>query len=80
MSQYRDCVKGLFEGFEGFSAFWSEVPGDPFSSQMCEKNCNIRVVKNESPIKICKSEKGLNVLDFAWIRPFLDGLDLVISY
>ena len=79
MSQYQGHGKDLIDGFEGFPAFQSEVPSDPLSSQMCEWNCNIGVVKNESPIKICKSEKGLNVLDFAWFRPFLDGLDLVIS-
>ena len=80
MSQYWGCGKGLFEGFEGFPAFWSEVPSNPLSSQTCEQNCNIGIVKNESPINICKSEKGLNVLDFAWFGPFLDGLDLVIGH
>ena len=43
MSQYWGCGKGLFEGFEGFSAFWSEVPSNPLSSQMREQNCNIGV-------------------------------------
>ena len=65
MSQYQGRGKGFFEGFEGFPAFQSEVPSDPLSSQMCEWNCNIGIVKNESPMKISKSEKGLNVLDFA---------------
>ena len=45
-----------------------------------EQNHDIRVVKNESPVKVCKSEKRLNVLDFAQFRPFLDGLDLVIGH
>ena len=80
MSQYWGRGKGFLEGFEGFPAFQSEVPSDPLSSQTCEQNCNIRIVKNESPIKISKSEKGLNVLDFAQFRPFLDGLDLVIGH
>ena len=63
MSQYRGCGKGFYEGFEGFPAFWSEVPSNPLSIQTCERNCNIGIVKNEFLIKICKSEKGLNVLD-----------------
>ena len=41
MSQYRGCGKGFFEGFEGFPAFWSEVPNNSFSSQMHEWNCDI---------------------------------------
>ena len=73
-------VKAFFEGFKGFPAFQSEVPNNPFSSQTCEQNRDIGIVKNESPIKVGKSEKGLDVLDFAWFRPFLDGLDLVISH
>ena len=80
MSQYWSSDEGFFEGFKGFPAFWSEVPNNPFSSQMCEQNCDIGVVKNESLIKVGKFEKGLDVLDFAWFRPFLDGLDLVISH
>ena len=80
MSQYCGRGKGLFEGFEGFPTFQSEVPSDPLSSQTCERNCNIGIVKNESPIKICKSEKGLDVLDFVQFGPFLDGLDLIIGH
>ena len=80
VGQYRGHGKGLFEGFKGFPAFRSEVPSDPLSSQTHERNCNIGVVKNESSIKVCKSEKGLNVLDFVWFGPFLDGLDLVIGH
>ena len=80
MSQYWGHGEGLFEGFKKFPAFWSEVPSDPLSSQTREWNCNIGVVKNESSIKVCKSEKGLNVLDFARFGPFLDGLDLVIGH
>ena len=80
MSQYWSSGEGFFQHFEGFPAFWSEIPNNSFSSQMCEWNHNIRAVKNESLIKISKSEKGLNVLDFAWFGPFLDGLDLVIGH
>ena len=80
MSKYQSSSEGFFEGFEGVSAFWSEVPSDSFSGQTCQWNCDIGVVKDESPIKVSKSEEGLNVLDFARFGPFLDGLDLVIGY
>ena len=80
MSQYWCGCKGLLECFEVFPGLWSEVPNNSFSSNMHEWNCDIRVVKNESPVKICESRKGLNVLDFSWFRPFLDGLDLVIGH
>ena len=79
MSQYWGRGKGLFEGFEGFSAFWSEVPSNPLSSQMRERNCNIGVVKNESSIKISESEKGRNVLDFVWFRPLRDQPEIACS-
>ena len=55
MSQYWSGGKGFFEHFEGFSAFWSEIPNNFFSSQTCEWNCDIGVVKNESSVEICKS-------------------------
>ena len=80
MSQYRSGGEGLFECFTGFPAFWGEVPNDSFSSQMRERNHDIRVVKNESLKKVSESEKGLNGLDFAQFRPFLDGLDLLIGH
>ena len=50
-----------------------------FPSHTCEWNCDIGEVKNESPVKICESKEGLNVLEFAWFGLFLGGLDLVIS-
>ena len=80
MGQYRSGGESFFEHFEGFPAFRSEVPNNSFSSQMHEQNRDIGVVKNESLIKISKSKKGLNVLDFVWFRPFLDDLDLVIGH
>ena len=57
MSQYRSGGEGFFEHFEGFPAFWSELPNNSFSSQTCEQNCDIGVVKNESPIKISESKR-----------------------
>ena len=54
MSQYQCGGEGLFECFAGFSAFQSEIPNNSFSSQTCEKNHDIGVVKDESLIKICK--------------------------
>ena len=80
MSQYWSGGESFFKFFEGFPAFQTEVPNNPFSSQMCEQNHDIGIVKNESLIKVGKSEKGLNVLDFAQFWPFLYGLDLVIGH
>ena len=80
MSQCWSGGEGFFEHFEGFPAFWSEIPNNSFCSQTCEQNCDIGVVKYESLVKVCESETGLNVCDFAWFRPFLDGLDLVSSH
>ena len=57
--------------------FGSESAGKKWTMRL---NCDIRVVKNKSPIKVSKSEKGLNVLDFAQFGPFLDGLDLIIGH
>ena len=80
MSQNQSSGEGFFEHFKEFPAFQGEIPNNSFPSQMREQNHNIEVVKYESLVKVCKSEKGLNVLDFAWFRPFLDGLDLVIGH
>ena len=80
MGQYQSSGENFFECFKEFSAFRTEVANNSFSSHTPEQNHDIGVVKNESPIKISKSKKGLNVLDFVRFRPFLDGLDLVISH
>ena len=80
MSQYQSGGEAFFECFEGFPAFWNKIPNNFFFSQVCEQNHDIRVVKNESLIEICKSEEGLNVLDFAQFGACLDGLDLVVSH
>ena len=79
-SQYWSGGEGFFECFKRFPAFWSEVPNNSFSSQTHEWNCDIRVVKNQSLIKISESEKGLNDLNFVQFGPFLDGLDRVIGH
>ena len=55
MSQYWCSGEGFFEHFKGFSAFWSEIPNNSFSSQTHEWNRDIGVVKNEFPIKIHES-------------------------
>ena len=39
MSQYQSGGEGFFEHFEGFSAFWGEIPNNSFSSQTCELQC-----------------------------------------
>ena len=62
MSQYQRSGESFFEHLEGFPTIWSEIPNISFSSLMCERNHNIRVVKNESLIKVCVSKEGLNVL------------------
>ena len=80
MSQYQSGGEGFFEHFEGFPAFQSEISNNSFSNQMHKQNCDIGVVKNESPVKVCESKKGLNVLNFVQFGPFLDGLDLVIGH
>ena len=80
ISLYQSSGESFFECFKGFLSFQGEIPNNPFSSQTCERNHDIGVVKNNSLIKISEYKKGLNVLDFVWVRQFLDGLDLVISH
>ena len=48
MSQYQCSGEGLLEDFKRFPAFQSEIPNNSFSSQMCEQNCDIGVVENDS--------------------------------
>ena len=66
--------------FRRHFAFWGEVPNNSFSGQMCERNRDIGVVEDKSSIEVSESKEGLNILDFAGFRPFLDGLDLVIGH
>ena len=57
MSQCWSGGEGFFERFEGFPAFWSEIPNNSFSSQTCKWNHDIGVVKNQSLIEVCESKK-----------------------
>jgi len=56
-------VNAFFELLEGLSAVVRKVPGDIFSGEPHEGNCNLRVSVNEPPIEIGKPKEGHDVLD-----------------
>src|SRR5467141_1064252 len=40
-------------------------------------NCDFGISINEMMIEVGETEEGLNILDFPWLGPILDDLDLV---
>ena len=58
-------------------ALISKVPRRTLAGKMHERNSNSRVTMDETTIKFGKAEEGLNILDFLWLGPILDNLDLV---
>jgi hypothetical protein len=44
---------------------------------MHQWNCEIREVKDETPIEVGKSKEGLNILDFSWFGPIQNSFDFI---
>jgi hypothetical protein len=80
MCEDRSCGESLLECIEGRLTILGKIPFDVLPSQSCERNCDIRVVMDESSIEVGKPKERLDVFYFAGYRPLLDGLDLVGSH
>ena len=56
----------------------SEVPQHTFMGEPCEQNNNVRVIRDESPIEVCKAKKRLNI--FHLIVSILAGSIFKLSF
>ena len=52
----------------------TEVPGNTFAGEVGQRSDNTGVIIYKTPIKICKAEEGLHVLDLPRLGPVLYGL------
>src|SRR5438309_11034083 len=80
VSKYWGSGECFFEYVEGFTGLLGELIRDPLTSEMSEGDHNIGVVKNETSIEIGEAKKGLDILDFPWLRPILYNLNLCLVH
>src|SRR6266581_9662459 len=69
--------EGFLEQIESGVAVISERPWYTLPGEVGQRNHDVGVLINESPVEVCESKEGLNVLDLMGLRPVLDSLDLV---
>src|SRR6266581_9320175 len=69
--------EGFLEQVESGVAVVSERPWYTLPGEAGQRNHDVGVLIDESPVEICESKEGLNVLDLTGLRPVLDSLDLV---
>ena len=78
--EYWSGGKRFLEGFERFAAFVVEVPRDVLASEASKWDGYVRVILNETTIKVSKTKERLDVFDYPKFRPVEDGLDLVFGH
>ena len=76
MGEDRSGGEGVFQVLEGGATGVTEVPGNTFASEVGQRSDNARVIIYETPVKICKAEEGLHVLDLLRLGPVMYGLHL----
>ena len=70
----------FLEKFESGVAFRREVPCSTFPCEPSKRNCDFRVIMNESPIEVGEAKEGLYVFNLPRFRPFLDNLNFIVSH
>ena len=69
-----------FKLIECVLALLGEIPGEAFARKPSEWDSDGRISINKSSVEVCKTEEGLDVVDFARFRPILNALDFVVSH
>ena len=69
-----------FKLIECVSALLCEIPGEAFARKPSEWDSDGRISVNKSPVEVCKTKEGLDVMDFARFRPILNAFDFVVSH
>ena len=73
----RSRGEGIFEVLESGVTGVTEVPGNTFMDKTGQRSDDTRVIIYKMPVKICKAEEGLHVLDLLRLRPVLYRLHLL---
>src|SRR6266700_3626967 len=61
--------EGFLEQVESGAAVVSERPRYTLPGEAGQRNHNVGVLIDESPVEVCESKEGLNVLDLTGLRP-----------
>src|SRR6266700_2422375 len=61
--------EGFLEQVESRVAVVSERPWYTLPGEAGQRNHDVGVLIDESPVEVCKSKEGLNVLDLTGLRP-----------
>ena len=80
MSKNRSRGECLFERIEGIMTGRVKLPRDILPGKACQWNNNVWIVKDKLVIKISKTYKGLNILDFLRLWLVLNNLYFIIRY
>ena len=70
----------FLEKFESGAAFRCEIPCSTFPCEPSKRNCDFRVIMNESPIEVGKAKEGLYVFNLPRFQPFLDNLNFLVGH
>ena len=69
-----------FKLIECILALLGEILGEAFARKPSEWDSDGRISVNKSSVKVCKTEEGLDVVDFVRFRPILNAFDFVVSH
>ena len=70
----------FLEKFKSRVVFRCEVPCSTFLCEPGKRNCDFRVIMNESPVEVGKAKEGLYVFNLPRFRPLLDNLNFFVSH
>ena len=74
MCQYWCSGEGFLQCTESRVAFVGEIPCRAFAGEASERNGDVGVVWNETPVEISKPQERLYVFDLVGLRPILNDL------
>ena len=66
--------EGFLQCVESGAAFVREILSGALAGEVGEQNGDVRVVQNETPVEISKTQEGLYVFNLAGLRPILNDL------
>jgi hypothetical protein len=75
MCEDRSSSKGFLESLESSSTLVIEIPDGLLLSKSRQRNNNVGVIENITPVKISKAKEGLNILDFSGFGPIENDSD-----
>ena len=76
----RSGSECFLEKFESGAAFLSEIPCGTFQCELSKRNCDFRVIVNESPVQVRKAKEGLYVFNLLRFQPLLDNCNFLVSH